>query len=244
MGEKISIENNVFVYPMPVTLVGTLIDERVNFMTVGWISRINGNPPYICIGINKNHYTVKGILDNKGFSVNFPSAEMMEKTDYCGIVSGRKEDKSKLFQVFYGKFENTPMIKECSLNLECGLVETLELPTHYLFVGEILAAYSEERYLTNGRLDIEKMKPLLLTMPDNRYWTVGDYKGAAWKTGLRLKDKKDIRLQHSIGSRYDEMDISFDQEGKPQIHFTEEGIREQKRGKKGSKDIHIKEEYW
>jgi hypothetical protein len=40
------------------------------------------------------------------------------------------------------------------------------------------------------------------------------------------------------------MDISFDQEGKPHIHLTEEGIREQKRGKKGSKDIHIKEEYW
>jgi flavin reductase (DIM6/NTAB) family NADH-FMN oxidoreductase RutF len=57
MGEKISIENNVFIYPMPVTLVGTLVDERVNFMTVGWISRVNGNPPYISIGINKNHHT-------------------------------------------------------------------------------------------------------------------------------------------------------------------------------------------
>jgi hypothetical protein len=169
---------------------------------------------------------------------------MIEETDYCGIVSGKKEDKSKLFEVFYGKFENAPMIKNCSLNLECGLVETLELPTHYLFVGEILEAYSEERYLTDGILDIKKMKPLLLTMPDNSYWTVGNYEGAAWKIGLRLKDKKDSKLQRSIGSRYGEMDISFDQEGKPHIHLKEEEIREQKRGKKGSKDIQIKEEYW
>jgi flavin reductase (DIM6/NTAB) family NADH-FMN oxidoreductase RutF len=190
LGEKINIGNNVFVYPMPVTLVGTQVEGRVNFMTVGWISRVNGNPPYIGIGINKNHYTARGILENGGFSVNFPSADMVEKTDYCGIVSGRKEDKSKLFDVFYGKFEAAPMIKECPLNLECGLVETMEFPTNYLFVGEILAAYSEEQYLTGGRLDIEKMKPPLLTMPDNSYWTVGDYKGATWKTGLSLKDKK------------------------------------------------------
>jgi flavin reductase (DIM6/NTAB) family NADH-FMN oxidoreductase RutF len=80
------------------------------------------------------------------------------------------------------------MIKECPLNLECGLMETMEFPTNYLFIGEILAAYSEEKYLTQGRLDIEKTKPLLLTMPDNSYWTVGDYKGAAWETGLALKD--------------------------------------------------------
>ena len=131
LGEKVTIGNNVFVYPMPVTLVGTQVDEKVNFMAVGWISRVNGNPPYIGIGINKNHYSNKGIIDSKGFSVNFPTADMMKETDYCGIVSGRKEDKSKLFEVFYGKFESAPMIKDCSLNLECGLVETIEFPTHY-----------------------------------------------------------------------------------------------------------------
>lgn len=190
MGEKTSIGNNVFVYPMPVTLVGTEFEGRANFMAVGWVSRVNANPPYIGIGINKNHYTVKGILENRSFSINFPSADMVEKTDYCGIVSGRKEDKSKLFEVFYGKFEAAPMIKECPLNLECGLVETMEFPTNYFFIGEILAAYSEEQYLTEGRPDMEKMKPLLLTMPDNSYWTTGEYKGAAWEIGRSLKDKK------------------------------------------------------
>ncbi|OEU43287.1 flavin reductase [Methanosarcina sp. Ant1] len=190
LGEKINIGNNVFVYTMPVTLVGTQVEGRVNFMTVGWISRVNANPPYIGVSINKNHYTAKGILENGSFSVNFPSSDMVKKTDYCGIVSGRKEDKSKLFDVFYGKIETAPMIKECPLNLECRLVDTIEFPTNYFFVGEILAAYSEEQYLTLGKPDIEKMELLLLTMPDNCYWTIGDYKGEAWKTGLSLMDKK------------------------------------------------------
>ena len=105
LGEKINIGNNVYVYPMPVTLVGAQVEGKANFMAVGWVSRVNANPPYIGISINKNHYTTKGILENGSFSVNFPSADMVKKTDYCGIVSGRKEDKSKLFEVFYGKIE-------------------------------------------------------------------------------------------------------------------------------------------
>jgi hypothetical protein len=55
-------------------------------------------------------------------------------------------------------------------------------------VGEIIAAYSEEQYLTQGKPDIKKMKPLLLTMPDNSYWAVGDYAGAAWKIGKGLRE--------------------------------------------------------
>lgn len=192
MGEKINIGNNVFVYPMPVTLVGTKVEGKPNFMAVGWITRVNGNPPYIGIGINKNHLTVKGILENEAFSVNFPSVNLMEETDYCGLISGRKADKSRLFGLFYGELEaeSAPMVKECTLSLECQLVNTLELPTHYFFVGEIHAAYSEEKYLTEGKPDIKKMQPLLLTMPDNSYWIVGDYAGAAWKAGKNLMEKK------------------------------------------------------
>jgi hypothetical protein len=57
-------------------------------------------------------------------------------------------------------------------------------------VGEIIAAYSEESYLTQGKPDIKKMGPLLLTMADNSCWTAGDYAGAAWKIGKSLKENK------------------------------------------------------
>ncbi|WP_269848687.1 hypothetical protein [Methanosarcina horonobensis] len=59
-------------------------------------------------------------------------------------------------------------------------------------MGEIVAAYSEEQYLTQGKPDIKKMESLLLTMPDNSYWTVGDYGREAWKTGKNLIGKKEI----------------------------------------------------
>jgi flavin reductase (DIM6/NTAB) family NADH-FMN oxidoreductase RutF len=43
---NIKIDNNVFI-PMPVTLVGCLLKGRANFMTAGWVSRVNANPPWI-----------------------------------------------------------------------------------------------------------------------------------------------------------------------------------------------------
>lgn len=185
--EKIKINNNVFVYPMSVTLLGANVKGKANFMALGWVSRVNANPPMLGVGVHKSHYTAEGIKENKSFSVNFPEAEMIRETDYCGLVSGEKVDKSGLFEVFYGEVETAPMIRACTLNLECKLVETLEFPTNYFFVGEITAAYSEEQYLTQGKPDIKKMEPLLLTMPDNSYWKVGDYAGEAWKIGKSLK---------------------------------------------------------
>lgn len=185
--KKLNVDANTFVYPNPVTLVGTMVGGKPNFMALGWISRMNFTPPCIGIGINRGHYTAKGIQETKTFSINYPSVDMVEVTDYCGIVSGSKVDKSSLFEVFYGFLKIAPMISESTLCMECKLIDAVELPTNYFFIGEIIASYTEEKYLTDGKLDIKKMNPLLLTMPDNTYWTVGEFAGKAWSIGKKLK---------------------------------------------------------
>jgi flavin reductase (DIM6/NTAB) family NADH-FMN oxidoreductase RutF len=185
--DKINIGPNVFVVPMPVTLVGTTIEGRANFMAVGWVARVNGNPPIVAVGLNKRHHTPAGIQEHQTFSVNFPGVDLIEKTDYCGLVSGRKADKSGVFEIFYGELETAPMVAECPLCLECRLFDTVSLPTHYLFLGQIVAAYSEERYLTDGKPDVRKMQPFVLTMPDNNYWAVGEHLAKAWSVGQQFK---------------------------------------------------------
>lgn len=185
--KKISAGTNVFIYPMPVVLVGTNVGGKANFMAVGWVTRVNAAPPMVGIGIFNKHYTNEGIRENGTFSVCFPDRKLVETADYCGIVSGRKVDKSTLFEVFYGETKTAPMIGECPLNLECRLVQTVELPTNNLYIGEIVASFAEERCVMEGKLDVKKLDPLLLTMPDNRYWAVGDFAGDAWEAGKKLK---------------------------------------------------------
>lgn len=185
--DKIKIGFNVTPYPMPVSLVGANVAGRANFLAIAWLSRVNNRPPIIGITLNRKHYTAEGIMENKTFSVNFPGVDLLEKTDYCGIVSGRKASKEGLFDVFYGETETAPMISQCPLCIECRLYDTVALPTHYLFLGEIVQGYTEDRFMTQGHPDVKKMGVVTLTMPDNAYWTVGDKVGDAWKMGLTLK---------------------------------------------------------
>jgi flavin reductase (DIM6/NTAB) family NADH-FMN oxidoreductase RutF len=192
--EKKAIQTNFFI-PMPVVLVGTQVEGRANFMAVGWCARVNGNPPMIACGIAKNHYTPKGMEESKTFSVNIPSSDLLEKTDYCGMVSGAKTDKSEVFTVFYGSLETAPMIKECPVCLECRLVQTVDLPTHNLYIGEIVGAYADERVTKDGKPDFPAIDPLFLTMPDNRYWSLGKCAGDAWSAGKILMQQSHRNIQ-------------------------------------------------
>ena len=189
--KKVNIGRNVSIYPMPVTLVGSMVEGKPNFMAVAWITRVNATPPLLAVSLNKPRHTAKGIRENKTFSVNFPGVNMVEQTDYCGLASGRESDKSGLFEVFYGDLKTAPMIKSCPLSLECRLADIFELPTNDLFIGEIVNGYADQESFAEGKLDVRKMNPLLLTMPDNSYWKVGDYVGAAWSIGASLRKRRE-----------------------------------------------------
>jgi len=171
---------------MPVVLVGTQVKGKANFMTVGWCARANANPPMIACGIGNHHYTSEGITESQTFSVNIPSSALLEKTDYCGLVSGRKTDKSGIFDVFYGSLKTAPMIRECPVCLECRLLQAVPLPTNTLYIGEIAGAYADGRVIRDNKPDFCEIDPLFLTMPDNRYWTLGKYAGNAWSAGKKL----------------------------------------------------------
>lgn len=168
---------------MPMVLVGSVVNDRANFMAVGWVSPVNFNPPMITVALGKYHYTNAGIHKHKAFSVNIPGIELMRKVDYCGLVSGEKVDKSKLFDIFYGDLPHAPMIQQCPLCMECKLLNTIDLPSNTLFIDEIIETYTEEQYLTKGKPEIKKIKPFILTMPDNNYWKVGENAGRARSIG-------------------------------------------------------------
>ncbi len=184
--EKVSIGSNVFI-PMPVTLLGINIEGKANFMALGWISRLNASPPLIGAALNKYHYSSEGIRETETFSINIPSKDMVKETDYCGLVSGRETDKSHIFNVFYGKLKTAPMIEECPFTMECKLVEVLAMSSNELLIGEIVESYIDKQYLSNDAPDFKKINPLLLTMPDNNYWTLGENVGKAWEAGKELK---------------------------------------------------------
>lgn len=183
--EKINLGKDVRINPMVIGLIGARVSGKANFITVGQVYRLNMSPAYIGTSIHPTHYTAGGIEEHKAFSVNIPHTKMAAVTDYCGIVSGRKRDKSALFELFYGELgEVAPMIRECPMCFECRLVDTLEMPSNKLYVGEVVGSYTEERFVKEGHPDVQAMDPLLYTATDKKYWSVGSYVAKAYKVGV------------------------------------------------------------
>jgi flavin reductase (DIM6/NTAB) family NADH-FMN oxidoreductase RutF len=79
------------------------------------------------------------------------------------------------------------MIEECPVCIECKLVEVVSLPSQFLFLGEVVAVFADQNCLSDGKPDVQKLNPFVLTMPDNRYWALGDQVGKAWSIGREFR---------------------------------------------------------
>jgi len=186
--EKIKIGAKTFLYPMPTTLVGANVVGKPNFLTIAYCGIVQHNPAMIAVTLGKAHYTNAGIKENKTFSVNIPSEEMVVITDYCGIVSGKNVDKSILFTTFYGELKTAPMIRECPINLECRVIHILDLGSHSLVIGRIEESYTSDDCLTEGKPDINKIQPLAwVRQPLRQYRAIGEVVANSHSVGRELK---------------------------------------------------------
>ena len=187
---KIKLEKKNMLYPSLAVLVGTHVGGKPNYITIGLTGRLCYDT--ISISVAHRQYSNAGIRENGTFSINQPSARMIKKLDYCGIYSGRKVDKSALFENFYGVLETAPMIRECPVNIECRVIQTMERPVHTVFIGEVVEVYFDEDCLTQGAPDVAKIDPILFGPSKDRtetlggYWKLGEYIDSAWKVGKAL----------------------------------------------------------
>jgi len=67
--------------------------------------------------------------------------------------------------------------------LKVKLIDHVKLPTHDLFVGEVVGTYADVNVLTNGIVDIAKLKPLLFDMASKKYWSLGEPVAKCWSVG-------------------------------------------------------------
>lgn len=188
---KKNIGRSFNIYPMPVVIVGTITDGKPNFMTVAWVAKLHHEPPLVGIALGRKQHTAKGIQQTGQFSVSCPSIDQAVLVDYCGLVHGYQEDKTAHIDVFKGSLDSAPMVRQCPLTMECRLSQTVELPNDYFFIGEVANAYATESVLTGGEVDVAKLRPFVLTMPDNSYWALGDRVGDAWGMGKALLKSAD-----------------------------------------------------
>lgn len=187
---KTSLGPMTLLYPYPALLIGANVDGKPNFMTAAWSGIADSTPPMLTVAIQTKQYTAIGIRQNFSLSVNIPSTSQVKETDFCGMVKGSEVDKVEAcgFNLFYGKLGTAPMIDQCPVNLECYVVNILELGSHFLFVARIEETYVSEECLTDGRPDVDKIKPFIYVgSPARQYRAFGEVVGKAYSAGKVIR---------------------------------------------------------
>lgn len=165
--------------PYITVLAGANVEGKPNYATLGAYGVVS-QQPVLYISLKNSHYTTKGVVENGYFSVNIPSADDVERVDYCGTVSGSTIDKSEVFESFYDESGNAPMIKSCPVNYLCKVIQTIPVFDFTMFLGEIVATYADETCLVHDRPDALKVNPTIMMTSD--YFNLKDRVGAVFST--------------------------------------------------------------
>ena len=175
----------VGLYPTPDTVVGTVQNGRINWMNVAHVGVWGMDCMMLSIG--KPHYTAKALREGANLSVNLVDEAMLVRADYAGIFSGKTVDKSDLFPVFYGQLPDVPLIENAPVAMECVITEIHETKTHLNCIVHPVNTYVREDVLSeNGKINFEKIHPILFEMQQTRYLRSGDAVGRCWNIGKSL----------------------------------------------------------
>lgn len=181
-------------FPQPTTLVGTLdSDGEANLMTASWAGIVSKTPPTMAVSLNKGRKTYQNIKERGEFVVNMVPANLAVEADYCGIRSGSQDDKAATCGFHFEPAEliEVPLLAESPLNIECRLVNEVEIGDYRLMMGEILQIHAiESAFAEDGSIDTRSFDPLVYLGGIREYWTLGEKEADAYKDGKRLVASK------------------------------------------------------
>ena len=179
---------NTWMFPMPVLIIGTYDENgNPNAMTAAWGGIHDTNQLGVCI--DPGHKTAENLQLHKCFSVGIGDAAHVKECDYVGLVSGKDEPekfKTAGFHAVKSEFIHAPLIEEFPMTVECRL---LSYDTKAgCAVGEIVNISIDEKYLdADGRVSVEKMRPICFDPVHHLYRELGAVAGHAFQDGLTLK---------------------------------------------------------
>jgi Conserved protein/domain typically associated with flavoprotein oxygenases, DIM6/NTAB family len=186
MNKKMIDKLNVSPIPEPAVLVTAAAEGKApNVFTVAWTGLLSHNPNVVYIAVNPARYSNAIIRESMEYVINIPTENIAKAVDYCGIVSGRNENKfikTGLKQI-PASVVKAPLIQECPLNIECKVLDILKFGSHDIFVGEIVAIHCNEDCLNeNGGFKFEEIRPF--------GYTLGEYRAMGEKIGFTGYSKK------------------------------------------------------
>jgi flavin reductase (DIM6/NTAB) family NADH-FMN oxidoreductase RutF len=171
--------------PQPCVMIATWDkDHNPDVMMAAWAGQYDAKQ--IVISLSK-HKTTENLELTGAFTVSFADVNTVAESDYFGLVSGSKvPDKVARagFTVTPSPNVDAPIINEYPLTLECKVVSW----EGGVLVGEVINQSADERILTDGKIDLEKLQPIVFDAAGMCYRAIGGVVGGAWDAGKKFTE--------------------------------------------------------
>jgi flavin reductase (DIM6/NTAB) family NADH-FMN oxidoreductase RutF len=143
----------------PTVLISAAHNGQRNIMAAAWTMPLDFQPPKITVVLDKAVWTRTLVEGSGTFVINVPTISQVDIVDTLGSTSGLEIsqepgiDKFTAYglKTFQGEVLDAPLLEGCAAWLECRLLPEPHNQSQYdLFIGEVVAAYADERVFSDG----------------------------------------------------------------------------------------------
>lgn len=175
----VSIKPGTLLAPVPAVMVSCCRPgEKPNIITVAWAGTVCSEPPMCSVSVRRERYSYDIIRETGEFVINLCGQAQLRALDYCGVRSGRNEDKFAACGLTAVPVEglSAPAVGECPLHLGCKVESVIPLGSHDMFIGRITAmGVSQGLMDETGRIDFNRAQ--LVAYNHGVYYALGQALG-------------------------------------------------------------------
>ena len=166
--------------PQPCVMIATWDkDHTPDVMMAAWAGQYGYKQIVISLS---QHKTTENLELTGAFTVSFADVRTVAESDYFGLISGNDvPDKVARagFSMTPSPNVDAPIINEYPLTLECKVVSWKD----GTLIGEVVNMSADESILTDGKVDLGKLQPVVFDAAANTYRALGEVVGQAWGSG-------------------------------------------------------------
>jgi flavin reductase (DIM6/NTAB) family NADH-FMN oxidoreductase RutF len=155
------------VVPRPIAFVSTVSPEGVaNLAPFSFFTVASANPPVLCFTASYREPrkdTLVNVRATGEFVVNIVSEEIAEKMNVCSGEYGYGVDEFELacLTAIPSDLVRPPRVKESHVNMECKLLQTIEVSNQRLggtlILGEVVRFHIDDEIVDDFRIDAGKL---------------------------------------------------------------------------------------
>lgn len=177
---KTNFKPGNMLYPVPAVMVSCQRPgEKANIITVAWAGTVCSSPAMVSISVRKERYSYDIIKETREFVINLVTKDLVRAADYCGVRSGKDEDKFARTHLteLPSVTVKAPGIAESPVNIECRVTEVKPLGSHDLFLAEVTNVTVDDRYMDErGKFHLNQSN--LAAYSHGEYFVLGEKVGS------------------------------------------------------------------